>query len=131
MFTHSHSLSYTEARHKFGEGDATAAVTQFLLVRSFGISLLCATPQGGALPLYGDTVAVGVVFLVELAFVLGFIRLDLLCERNLSKKGCWVFFPHLGFSQDKSLVFFSISCLCCYYSVHDIYVNSNEVKEHY
>jgi hypothetical protein len=36
------------------------------------------------------------------------------------------FFP----SQDKSIVFFSISCLCCYFSVHDIYVNGNEVEEH-
>jgi hypothetical protein len=52
-----------------------------------------------------SVVAAVVVFLVELAFVLGFICLDLLCERNLPKKGCWVF-PHLGFSQDKSLVFF-------------------------
>jgi hypothetical protein len=40
------------------------------------------------------------------------------------------FSPHLGFSHDKSLVFFSVSCLCCYYLVHDIYVNGNEVKEH-
>jgi hypothetical protein len=40
------------------------------------------------------------------------------------------FFPHLGFSQDKSLVLFSVSCLCCHCSVHDIYVNANEVKEH-
>jgi hypothetical protein len=40
------------------------------------------------------------------------------------------FFPHLGFSQDKYLVFFSISCLCFYCLVHDIYVNGNEVKEH-
>jgi hypothetical protein len=38
------------------------------------------------------------------------------------------FFPHLGFSQDKSLVF-SCICLCCYYcSVHAIIVNVKEVK---
>jgi hypothetical protein len=55
-----------------------------------------------------------VVFLVELAFVLGFIYSDLLCERNLSKKGCWVF-PHLGFSQDNYIYIY-------------IYVNGNEVK---
>jgi hypothetical protein len=38
------------------------------------------------------------------------------------------FIPHLGFSQDKSLMLFSF--LCCCNSVHDIYVNGNEVKEH-
>jgi hypothetical protein len=73
LFIHSHSPSYTEARCKFGEGDTIAVVTQFLLVQSFGISLLCAPPQGGALPLYGVAAAAGVVFLVELALVLGFI----------------------------------------------------------
>jgi hypothetical protein len=93
LFTHSHSPSYKEARQKFGEGDATAIVTQFFFVQSFGISLLRTTPQGGALPLYGVSVAAGVVFLVELALVLGFIYLDLLCELNLSKKVCWVFSP--------------------------------------
>jgi hypothetical protein len=39
------------------------------------------------------------------------------------------FFPNLGFSQDKSLCVLYVSCLCCYCSVHDIYVNGNEVKE--
>jgi hypothetical protein len=39
------------------------------------------------LPLYGVATAVGVVFLVEVELVLGFILLDLLCEQNLSK-GC-------------------------------------------
>jgi hypothetical protein len=34
----------------------------------------------------------------------------------------------VGFSQDKYLVLFSISCLCFYFSVHDIYFNDNEVK---
>ena len=48
-------------------------MTQFLLVQSFGISLLCATPQGGALPFYGVVAAAGVVFLVEIILVLGFI----------------------------------------------------------
>jgi hypothetical protein len=40
------------------------------------------------------------------------------------------FFPHLGFSQDKSLVF---SCLLfmLLFSVHDIIVNVKEVKEHW
>jgi hypothetical protein len=73
LFTHSHSPSYTEARHKFGGGDAVAAVAQFILVQSFGISLLFTTPQGGALPLYDVAAAAGVVFLVELALVIGFI----------------------------------------------------------
>jgi hypothetical protein len=36
----------------------------------------------------------------------------------------------VGFSQDKYLVLFYVSFLCCYYSVHDIYVNGNELKEH-
>ena len=48
-------------------------MTQFLLVQSFGISLLCVAPQGGVLPLYGVVVEVEVVFLVKLALVLGFI----------------------------------------------------------
>ena len=43
--------------------------------------------------MYGVAAAVGVVFLVELELVLRFIGLDLLCEQNLSKKGCWVFPP--------------------------------------
>jgi hypothetical protein len=73
LFTHSHFPSDTEARRNFGGGDAVAAVAQFILVQSFGISLLCATPQGGELPLYGVVAAAGVVFLVELALVLGFI----------------------------------------------------------
>ena len=73
MFTHSHSPSYTEARRKFGEGDTDVAMTQFLIVQSFGISLLCATPQRDAIPLYGVVAAAGVIFLVELALVLGFI----------------------------------------------------------
>jgi hypothetical protein len=34
----------------------------------------------------------------------------------------------VGFSLDKSLMFFFVSCLCCYCLVHDIYVNGNEVK---
>ena len=93
MFTHTHSLSYTQARHKFGQGDAAVAVTQFLLVQSFGISLFCATPQGGVLPLYGVVVAAEVVFLVGIALVLGFILLDFLSEQNLSKKDCWIFPP--------------------------------------
>jgi hypothetical protein len=45
------------------------------------------------LPWYNVVAATVVVFMVEVAFVLGFIYLDLLCEQNLSKKGCWVFPP--------------------------------------
>jgi len=94
FLTHSHSPNYTEARSKFGGGNAVVVVAQFILVQSFGISLMCATPLGCALPLYGVVAAaIGVIFLVELALVLGFILLDLLCEHNLSNKGCWVFPP--------------------------------------
>jgi putative flippase GtrA len=74
LFTHLHSPSYIEARRRFGGSDVVVAVAQFILVYSFGISLLCATPLGGALTLYGGiATALVVVFLVELAFVLGFI----------------------------------------------------------
>ena len=93
LFTHSHSPSYIEARHKFGGGDAIVVAAQFIIAQSFGISLLCDTPWGGALPLYGVVVVVGVVFLVNLSLVLDFIWLEFLCEWNLSKKGCWVFPP--------------------------------------
>jgi hypothetical protein len=46
------------------------------------------------LPLNGVLSTDGVVFLVRISLVLGFILLDLLCEQNISKKVCWVFpFP--------------------------------------
>jgi hypothetical protein len=73
LFTHLRSLIHSEARCTFGEGDAIAAVAQFLLIQSFGISLLCSTPRGGVLPWYGAIVVAMVVFLVDLAFVIGFI----------------------------------------------------------
>jgi hypothetical protein len=44
---------------------------------------------------YIDVIVAMVVFLVDLSFILGFILLEFLCERNLSKKGCW-FFPPFG-----------------------------------
>ena len=62
---------------------------RFFLFILFGISLLCTTLGSGALAWHCVVVATVVGFLVEL----GFIYLDLLCEWNLSKKGCWVFPP--------------------------------------
>jgi hypothetical protein len=44
LFTHSHSSSYTKARHKFGGGDVVATAAQFIIARSLGMSLLCTTP---------------------------------------------------------------------------------------
>jgi hypothetical protein len=40
------------------------------------------------------------------------------------------FFPHLGFSQDKSLVFFLSLVYAATAQYIYIYVNGNEVKEH-
>ena len=59
------------------------------------------------LPLYGVVAAAGVVFLVKLSLFLGFILLDLLCEHNLSNKGCWVFSPIRGFPRINLLYFLS------------------------
>ena len=73
LFTHSHSPSYTEVRREFGGGDAVATTAQFIIAQSFGISLFCATPNGGVLPLYGVAAAARVVFLVEVALIIGFI----------------------------------------------------------